>query len=204
MGLIAALARLRTPAPVRQGRRALQVAEDRLREKIDQLAPVARAALKSTARRLAEVRAEIARLTGRADCCAVCAARLPGAAAQFPGGHCCGSDTPPVTLEPELAILVLEGRRPHRLPATRVLSGCLFRAPEGCTLGPRDRPCLCLAFMCSDLKMDLRRRGVLSEVLALCDELEAGTRLIASALRLAEPSSDPRRARTADAGSGPG
>jgi hypothetical protein len=184
MKLWVSLLDLRTPASVRADRRALRRRLRKATCRIAALEHSLRTALRAEARRLTEVRIAIGKLTGAPRCCAVCAARLPEALPQFPGGFCCGSEAPPVTLERELAVLLLGDHHLDAAPATRVHSGCLFRTPAGCTLAPARRPSLCVGFLCNDLKRELCERGVLTEVVARCDELQLGVEQIGAALGL--------------------
>ena len=173
---------LALPAPVRSRRRALRSRVAFLRRRIARLAAGERARLESQARALDPIRERIALLTGQPACCATCAARLPDGLPSLPGGHCCSSVDGPITLCAELAVLLLAGHRPDRRRPTGLDHGCLFRSRQGCTLAPRERPSLCVRYMCSELTRELSRGDALPEILALSDTLEAASAQIAQAL----------------------
>jgi hypothetical protein len=173
---------LTAPLSARLERRALKARIASVRRAVAALDPRQRAHLAGVARDLGTIRERIGSLTGEPTCCARCAARLPDPLPQFPGGHCCGSETSPITLELELAALLLGGFRPDRARVTRVHAGCLFRTPRGCILAPRERPSLCVAYLCTDLKRELARAGSLPGVIALSDALAAGMAVIREAL----------------------
>ena len=172
------------PASVRADRRALRARLRSASRRIRGVEASEREALRAEAHRLTGLRVTIGQLTGTPRCCGVCAARLPDAPPRFAGGFCCGSKSAPVTLERELAVLLLDGYRLAAAPATRAHAGCLFRTPEGCTLSPAARPSLCVCYLCTDLKRELHARGVLARVVALSDELQHGVERIGAALGL--------------------
>lgn len=169
---------LTEPASVRNDRRELAERARQVQRALSRLEARERDLLVHEAARMAEIRARLGTLTGTPSSCRTCAHRLPGGRPDFAGGHCCGGDTAGYTPERELAPLALAGTRLWRARATDTHHGCMFRAPEGCTLPARDRPSMCLRYLCRELMSELARRGVLAEVLKLAEELEAGVRRI--------------------------
>lgn len=172
---------LRSPE-IRRGRLLLRRRVAALRRRIAVLDPRLRARLAEEARQLDQIRQRIGELTGEPACCAECEARLPDGLPGFAGGTCCGGAEGPLTLDAELVALLLAGQRLDRRPTARSLAGCLFRTPTGCTLSPAERPSLCVTHMCTDLQRELHQRGVLAEILPLCDRLAAGVASIAEAV----------------------
>jgi hypothetical protein len=172
---------LRSPA-IRRRRRSLRRRISALRKRIAALDPRLRANLAEEARQLDQLRQRVGLLTGAPACCARCEIGLPDGLPHFTGGTCCGGTEGPLTLDAELAALLLAGHRPDRRRTARGLAGCLFRTPTGCTLGPAERPSICVTHMCTDLERELHRRGVLAEILPLCDRLTAGVASIAEAV----------------------
>jgi hypothetical protein len=72
----------------------------------------------------------------------------------------------------ELAALKLSGTTAGRLaPPRSELAGCAFRGPAGCSLGARDRPTLCVRFLCRELESELRERGSLQALRGLQTQL---------------------------------
>jgi hypothetical protein len=138
--------------------------------------------MRKVAARLAALRERLGGLTGSPACCRTCAAQLPDPSPGFGGGFCCGGATAGITPPEELVALWLAGARLDRRRVTATHAGCIFRAPTGCTLAFRERPAVCLRFACRELEAELHARGVLQEVLALGDELEAGVRSLAHVL----------------------
>jgi hypothetical protein len=167
---------------VRRERRALRQRFAEASGRVAALPGAERARLRALAEYLAVLRARIGELTGAPACCRTCAHRLPGGHPDFAGGHCCGGETAGVTSARELTPLALAGSRVDRAPTARRLHGCLFRTPVGCTLAARDRPSLCVAYLCRDLAAELHARGVLEGVLRLREELEAGVLRLERAL----------------------
>lgn len=92
---------------------------------------------------------------------------------RWDGGFCCGGRTDGVFDDDEVAALALAGTRPRdlRLPAGDH-AGCAFRGPEGCSLDARDRPNLCVRFVCRELEGELREDGEWARVRALTRRLE--------------------------------
>jgi hypothetical protein len=93
---------------------------------------------------------------------------------RWDGGFCCGGRTEGVFDEDETAALALGGTRPRHLrPPPGDHAGCAFRGPEGCSLDARDRPSLCVRFVCRELEGELRDRGDWARVRALTRRLES-------------------------------
>jgi hypothetical protein len=182
--LPATLRILTEPRSVREDRRGLAARLRQVERRIDALGPAARASLRARARRLADLRAEVGRLTGSPRCCAGCEARLLEPTPGFDGGLCCGTGTEAVTGLRELAALALAGARSARAPGTDRHAGCMFRTTRGCTLAPRVRPTICVRYLCRELTRELHARGVLDEVLRLGEELDRGVAEIEGALGL--------------------
>ena len=84
------------------------------------------------------------------------------------GGHCCGTRTPLVFTDDEVAALRLSGTTPARLvPPAGDVAGCAFRGPEGCSLAVADRPNICVRYVCQELQGELRERGDLRKIKAI-------------------------------------
>ncbi len=142
---------------------------------------------------------ELRRLRERLDAalgavrsCSACAAGHPEPFGHWPGGHCCGGRTEEIFTDDELAALAHAGTTPGRLTPPRAeLAGCIFRGPSGCSLAVRDRPNLCVRFLCRELEAELRERGDRREISALQAELGRGfarlAGLRAEAVEAAEP-----------------
>jgi hypothetical protein len=112
------------------------------------------------------------------ESCAGCAKGHPLPHGRWHGGHCCGTRTELVFTDDEVAALRLAGTTPSSLrPPEGDHAGCAFRGPEGCSLGPADRPNICVRFICRELDEELDVRG------------DRG------ALRGAEPPADRRRVK---------
>jgi len=152
------------------------------------------------AKRLGDLREQLTRALGEVRSCSGCAAGHPEPFGHWPGGHCCGGDTANVFTDVELAALKLSGTTAGKLRAPRSdLAGCAFRGPTGCSLEARDRPTLCVRFLCRELEQELRRRGDLAQLRALHTELtdafeqfakESALTRDAASLPEPEPSSD--------------
>jgi hypothetical protein len=167
---------------VRRERRDLASRTREIRRRIAQVDPHKRRGLKEKAERLAAIRERLGGLVGAPACCQTCEAHLPDGLPGFSGGVCCGGSIDGITPEEELIALCLAGTRLDRRRVTGLNGGCLFRSVTGCTLAFRERPGVCLCYFCRELCAELHARGVLSEVLALADELEVGVRSLACAL----------------------
>lgn len=107
--------------------------------------------------------------------CSSCARGHPTPHGRFPGGHCCGARTTLVFTDEEVEALRLSGTTPFRLvPPRGDHAGCAFRGPRGCSLAAADRPNICVRFICMELEGELRERGDLREIRAVCAQLVKG------------------------------
>jgi len=123
---------------------------------------------------IARLREALAASFGAVEACGGCARGHPLPHGRFPGGHCCGTRTELVFTDDELAALRLSGTTPAKLvppPPGVDHAGCAFRGPDGCSLAPRDRPSLCVRFICRELEDELRERGDLRAVKAIASAL---------------------------------
>ena len=126
------------------------------------------------ARELRVLRERMLEATGRVESCTRCAKGHPEPFGHWAGGHCCGSRTEVLFSDDELAALGLGGTTAARwVPPRSDLAGCVFRGPEGCSLAPRDRPNLCVRYLCRDLERELGSREDGRLVLAIQAELSA-------------------------------
>ena len=172
MGLRSALRFFAAPSSVRADRAALRRRLAEVDARLAALPASVRNAFAAQARSLDGLRARIAELTGAPSACQSCNTRQPGTDPRFRGGFCCGGGTAGVLNEGELVTLRLRGARLFDAPTTSVHDGCIYRTVErGCTLDPVDRPAVCLAYACTELRVELRARGVMQELAALGDEL---------------------------------
>lgn len=129
--------------------------------------------LVSVACRLAELRTAMRDALTDVRSCSTCAKGHPEPFGHWDGGHCCGGATERVFSDDELAALKLSGTTAGRLvPPDAELAGCAFRGPTGCSLPIRDRPNLCVRFVCRELEAELAARGDLPRIRALQDELQ--------------------------------
>lgn len=104
--------------------------------------------------------------------CGGCAHGHPLPHGRWDGGHCCGTETRLVFTDDEVAALRLSGTTAGRLAAPAGdHAGCAFRGERGCSLSPRDRPNICVRFVCRELEGELRERGDLREIKALAAAL---------------------------------
>ena len=107
--------------------------------------------------------------------CSRCARGHPLPHGRYPGGHCCGTGTTHVFTDEEVAALRLSGTTPRRLVTpTGDHSGCAFRGTHGCSLDVADRPNICVRYICLELERELRARGDLRSIRALCVTLAKG------------------------------
>ncbi|MEM9693744.1 MAG: hypothetical protein AAGA56_14440 [Myxococcota bacterium] len=91
--------------------------------------------------------------------CASCARGHPRPEGRWPGGHCCGGNTLSIFSAEEVAALKWAGVPITRLrPPRSDHAGCAFRGPAGCSLPPRQRPVICLRYLCQELRQHLRAR----------------------------------------------
>jgi hypothetical protein len=129
---------------------------------------------RAAAERVTELRQELsAALTGVSSC-ATCAVGYPPPAGQWDGGNCCQATTSALFDENEIAALRLTGTTIARLkPPTGAHAGCAFRGAQGCSLEARDRPVLCVRYVCKDLARELHAAGQLDRIDELRDQLGA-------------------------------
>ena len=124
--------------------------------------------------RLRELRERMLLALGTLTSCTRCAVGHPAPFGRWPGGHCCGSRTEVLFSDDELVALKLAGTTALSwVPPRSDLAGCVFRGPEGCSLDARDRPNLCVRYLCRDLERELAVREDGREVLAIQAELSA-------------------------------
>jgi hypothetical protein len=159
-------------------------------------------AIRSTAseqergRALVELKERAVSLLVGVEACARCGRGLAAPDGVWPGGACCGGDTATIFSDAELRALAGGGTRPRALVAPRgTPAGCSFRGSTGCSLATRDRPALCVAYACADLRAELGARGDGRAFGAVMAAIE--THLIAFATKAADPDDD-----AADADSG--
>jgi hypothetical protein len=143
----------------------------------------------AAARELRELRAQAASVFRGVHSCTRCAQGRPPPHGHFIGGFCCGGKTADVFHDDEVAALAAGGTRGRylRVPDGDH-AGCAFRGPEGCSLDARDRPTLCVRFVCRELEAELRSRGEWTRV-------RAATRMLEEALRRFARAREARGAR---------
>jgi hypothetical protein len=106
--------------------------------------------------------------------CSTCAIGYPPPAGQWDGGNCCQATTSALFDENEVAALRLTGTTIGRLtPPTGAHAGCAFRGASGCSLAARDRPVLCVRYVCKELARELHDAGQLDRIDELRDQLGA-------------------------------
>jgi len=106
-----------------------------------------------------DLRARLIEALGSVESCGSCAKGHPLPFGRWDGGHCCGSRTEVLFSDDELAALKLAGTTARELrPPTTELAGCAFRGASGCSLDPRDRPTLCVRYLCRDLEREIASR----------------------------------------------
>jgi hypothetical protein len=127
------------------------------------------------ARAIRRLKGELSAAFSAASSCGGCARGHPLPHGRWSGGHCCGGRTEEVFAGAEVAVLRLSGTTPERLvlPPASEHAGCAFRGPGGCSLDPRDRPAICVQYVCRELEAELRGRGELAAIKALRAELRA-------------------------------
>jgi len=127
---------------------------------------------RALAGRLAAKREAITSAIGQVTCCSQCARGRPLPEGRFEGGVCCSGTTSDLFAEDELAALKLAGCRRSEFSTAAVEGGgCAFRGSSGCTLPARNRPNICAAYLCTDLRRELHEKGRLAVVETLVDEL---------------------------------
>jgi hypothetical protein len=128
-----------------------------------------RPAEQQLARRLRELREQLARQLGHVEACARCA---DPPSTVWRGGQCCSARTENLYSDAELAALRLAGTTASRLkPPRGAHAGCSFRGPAGCSLAVADRPCVCVGYACRELLVELRQRDDAPAIARLQDEL---------------------------------
>ncbi|MBW2453343.1 MAG: hypothetical protein JRI68_02480 [Deltaproteobacteria bacterium] len=106
---------------------------------------------------LRELRLELYGVLHHAQVCADCARGHPLPAGRWDGGHCCSGKTLELFSQDEVAALKLAGTDGATLrPPRSDHAGCVFRGPAGCSLDPADRPTICVRYICSELRDELR------------------------------------------------
>jgi hypothetical protein len=125
------------------------------------------------AKELRELKPQVLAAFDGAEACGGCGSGRSLPHGRWDGGFCCGGRTEGVFDEAETAALALGGTRPRDLqgPAGDH-AGCAFRGPDGCSLDARDRPTLCVRFVCRELEGELRASGDWTRVRALTLKLE--------------------------------
>jgi hypothetical protein len=125
-----------------------------------------------TAHELRRLRGALAGAFGRVESCRSC---VRPRSTSWPGGHCCSGRTEHLFTDHELGALRLSGTTPSRFKLPRAPHlGCAFRGPAGCSLEPRDRPCLCVRYTCRELEGELAGRADRYAIKRLQAELRAG------------------------------
>jgi hypothetical protein len=126
------------------------------------------------ARQLQALRLQLGAAISAVSACRSCAVGHPPPHGHFAGGHCCGLNTEDAFNDDEVAALHQAGTD---WPALRLPvgdhAGCAFRGPTGCSLRTKDRPNLCVRYLCPDLTRELHQRGDLPAIEELCAKLEA-------------------------------
>jgi hypothetical protein len=125
------------------------------------------------ARELRELKPQVLAAFEGAKACGGCASGRSLPHGRWDGGFCCGGRTEGVFDVQETAALALGGTRPRDLLGPDGdHAGCAFRGPEGCSLDARDRPSLCVRFVCRELESELRESGEWTRVRELTKRLE--------------------------------
>jgi hypothetical protein len=126
----------------------------------------------ASAERLRALRSQLADAFGHVQACSGCARGQSEPHGHWTGGHCCGCPTGNVFTPDEVAALKLAGTRMRDLdPPAGDHAGCAFRGPTGCSLGPADRPSICVRYVCLELRAELKEREDWKEVSRLAAEL---------------------------------
>jgi len=125
------------------------------------------------ARELRELKPQVLAAFEGVEACGGCGSGRSLPHGRWDGGFCCGGRTEGVFDEHEVAALALGGARPRDLQGPGGdHAGCAFRGPDGCSLDARDRPSLCVRFVCRELEGELRASGEWTRVRALTQRLE--------------------------------
>jgi len=125
------------------------------------------------ARELRELKPQVLAAFAGVSACAGCGSGRSLPHGRWDGGFCCGGQTEGVFDDDETAALALSGTKPRDLRGPEGdHAGCAFRGPTGCSLDARDRPSLCVRFVCRELEGELRTSGEWTRVRALTRRLE--------------------------------
>ncbi len=117
-------------------------------------------------------RLAIAAALGKVQACRGCAVRYPWPHGRWDGGYCCGTRTAAVFTDDEIAALHQSGTSAILLDApTADHAGCVFRGSTGCSLNAGDRPNICHRYLCLELVRELRARGDIRRMDAMCMQL---------------------------------
>jgi len=109
---------------------------------------------------LSELRERTCLKLGRLNSCSACAQGHAPPQGRWAGGRCCGARTLGLFSQDEVAALWLAGIRPRDLrPPLTEHAGCAFRGSEGCSLEPRQRPTICVRYLCVEVREEVRQRG---------------------------------------------
>ena len=118
---------------------------------------------------LRQLREELMARIGPVKSCAHC---VQPQSTTWPGGFCCSGHTEALFTDHELAALRLAGTTAAALTPPRAhQAGCVFRGPKGCSLKVAHRPCLCVRFVCGELRRELDQRGNCAAIVRLQNEL---------------------------------
>ena len=122
--------------------------------------------------RLRQRREEISAHFTSVTSCAHCAKGAPDPNGRWDGGFCCGGHTEALFDEDQLTVLMAGGtsRRFLTLPRS-AHAGCAFRGPTGCSLVAGNRPTLCVAYICDELRGELAQRSLLAPIERLIEDL---------------------------------
>jgi hypothetical protein len=114
----------------------------------------------ASAKRLRELRVEMAAAFEDVNACRTCARGRPEPNGHWQGGSCCGSNTLDLFSAEEVASLKLSGVTASDLTPPRAdHAGCVFRGPTGCSLAPEQRPSICVRYICLELRAEVRDGG---------------------------------------------
>lgn len=122
--------------------------------------------LVALASELRTLRIELSEALREVESCRSCATGHPLPHGRWDGGHCCGGKTLEIFSSMEVAALKLAGGTVGE-PPTGDHAGCVFRGSTGCSLEPADRPTLCVRFVCSTLRTELKGRSDWARIAAL-------------------------------------
>lgn len=130
-------------------------------------------AQRASAEALRRLREELATALASVSACGGCARGRPEPQGRWAGGFCCGGETLSIWSREECAALKLAGTDPAALEAPRGdHAGCVFRGERGCSLPARDRPSLCVRFLCQELREELRKRDDWAHIASLASAID--------------------------------